>query len=139
SSKGPDGVLGTGDDTLVEIYKADAFSQVLGYVKDPTGATMAGVGVTLSIPTAGVIQNLSTTTDTAGLYSFSDVPQGERVLELSPKLAYIPNTALVSGNSFQNVAFQVQNLGKDPTSITSMTLTYTTSPVAQFSSVLING
>jgi prepilin-type N-terminal cleavage/methylation domain-containing protein len=139
SSKGPDGVLGTADDSVVEIYKADAFSQVLGYDKDPTGATMAGVGVTLSIPTGGVIENLSTTTDTTGLYSFNNVPLGERVLQLSPKLAYVANTALVSGNNFQNVTFQVQNLGKDSTSITSMTLTYTSTPVAQFSTVLING
>lgn len=139
TSKGPDGILGTADDSVVEIYRADAFSQVLGYVKDTTGVTMPGVGVTLSIPSAGVIQNVSTTTDTSGLYTFNNVPQGERVIQLSPKMTYVADTGIVSGSSYNNLTFQLQNLGKDATSITSMTLTFTSSPVAQYSSVQING
>src|SRR5207253_3873503 len=83
-SLGPDGINGTSDDAVVEVYKADAFSKVLGYVKDPTGGTLAGVAVTLSVPSAGVIQNLSATSDNDGLYVFTDVPEGERVLQLTP-------------------------------------------------------
>lgn len=138
-SLGADGVNGTSDDAVVEIYKADAFSKVIGYVKDPFGATVAGILVTLSSPVNGVIQAMTSTTDNDGLYSFDDVPQGERVLRLTPKLSFVRNTALTSGTDRNNVEFVVENLGKDSTSVSTMKLTYTSSPAADFTDILVNG
>ena len=140
-SLGPDGVSGTADDAVLEIYKADAFSKVLGYVKDPFGATVAGIQVTLYAPTAGVIQSppSTSTTDSDGLYSFTDVSQGERVLQLTPKLSFVRNTALTSGTNLNNVEFTVENLGKDSTTVTNMKLTFSSSPATDFTDVLVNG
>jgi hypothetical protein len=61
------------------------------------------------------------------------------VLQLTPKLSFIRDTALTSGTNLNNVEFQVENLGKDATSITTMKLTYTSTPAADFTNVLING
>lgn len=138
-SLGPDGVNGTSDDAVVEIYKADAFSQVLGYVKNPFGATVAGIQVTLSSPVNGVIQAMTSTTDNDGLYTFTDVPQGERVLQLVPKLSFVRDTALTSSTDLNDVEFVVENLGKDSTTVNTMKLTYTSSPAADFTDVLVNG
>jgi hypothetical protein len=139
-SLGPDGVQGNpGDDAILEIYKADAFSKVMGYVKDPLAATVAGIQVTLFTPINGVIQSFTSTTDDNGLYSFDDVPQGERVLQLTPKLSFVRDTALTSGTNLNDVEFTVENLGKDSTTVSTMKLTFTTSPAADFTSVLVNG
>lgn len=138
-SLGPDGLDGTADDAVVEIYKADAFSKVLGYVKDSFGATVAGILVTLYAPTAGVTASTTSTTDADGLYSFTDVSQGERVLQLIPKLSFVRNTALTSGTNLNDVEFVVENLGKDLTTITNMKLTFTSTPATDFTDVLVNG
>lgn len=138
-SLGPDGVNGSGDDSVVEVYKADAFSKVMGYVKDPFGGTVAGILVTLFSPANGVIQTMTSTTDNDGLYAFTDVPQGERVLQLTPKLSFVRNTALTSGTDLNDVEFVVENLGKDSTTITTMKLTFSTSPATDFTDVLVNG
>jgi hypothetical protein len=138
-SAGPDGVSGNSDDAVVEIYKADAISTVIGYVKNAFGSTVAGIQVILNSPVNGVIQTITSTTDNDGLYTFTDVPQGERVLELRPKLSFVPDSALTSGVNLNDVEFVVENLGKDATTVSTMKLTYTTSPAADFSSILING
>jgi hypothetical protein len=138
-SLGPDGLNGTGDDLSVELYKAEAFSQVLGYVKDATGATVAGIQVSLYQPLDGNIQTVTAVTDNDGLYTFADVPQGERVIQLTPKLSFQPNSATTSGTNLNNVQFVVENLGKDATSVNSMKLTFTTSPATDYTTVVING
>jgi hypothetical protein len=140
-SMGPDGVNGNSDDAVVEIYKADARSTVIGYVKNAFGSTVAGVEVLLASPVDGVIQisDPSSITDNDGLYTFANVPQGERVLQLRPKLSVVRDSALTSGASLNDVEFVVENLGRDATSVSTMKLTYTTSPAADFTSILVNG
>ena len=136
-STGPDGTASTSDDIVAEIHEAEVFSHVFGYVRRGS-PFVAGVNVTVSYPSAGALATITMTTDSGGFFEFSDVPHGDRVFELAPKLAYQDDTAVVSGNSADNVQLIVENLGKDATAITSFTLTYTSSPPAYFRSALID-
>ena len=131
-SLGPDGQNGTSDDYIVEIYEREAFSRVIGYVKDDFGTTVSGIDVDLSYPASGAVTTASTTTDSEGFFEFLDVPHGNAVLETEPKLIYQQDTALTTDSTFSNVEFFVENVARDSTAVTSFTLTYTSSPQAYF-------
>lgn len=141
-SSGPDGSMCMGgDDSVVEIYKSETFTEVKGYVKDAFGATVPGVAVTLSTVSAGNVQNVPGTTDNSGLYSYLNVPAGERVLQLAPVLAFVRNTAFTSGGARNDVEFVVENLHREllASTFNKMKLTYTASVPTDYSTVLMNG
>jgi len=60
-----------------------ATTQLNGSVTDPTGATVAGVSITLTEPATGLQR--TTTSNSAGLYQFLDIPPGTYKLEASAK------------------------------------------------------
>jgi type II secretory pathway pseudopilin PulG len=136
-SVGADGQSGTADDHLIEIYQSEVFSTLRGYVKDSTGLTVPGISVQLLYSISGSLHTASTTTDPSGLYTFNNVPQGVRIIQLSPKLSYVANTAISSGGQGQNVTFQIQNLGQNAATISSITLTFTSNPQAVYQQVTI--
>ncbi len=140
-SNGPDGIADTPDDHLVEIYKAEALTRVTGFVKDAFGQTLPGITVKLVYPANGAIPGspAATQSDNEGLYTFTDVPQGLRVLQLEPKLSYQRGTGYTTGNDRNNVELYVENLGKPATNVSSVKITYTSNPVSDFQQVLING
>jgi hypothetical protein len=140
-SSGPDGMMCNSDDSVVEIYKSETFTEVKGYVKDPFSATVPGVAVILSTVTGGSVQNVPGTTDDLGLYSFPNVPAGERVLQLAPVLAFTRNTAFTSGGALNDVEFVVESLHRLSAASTfnKMKLTFTASVAADYAAVLMNG
>jgi hypothetical protein len=138
-SIGADGVNGTSDDHLVEIYKSEAFTTLTGYVTDRYGSTMSGVTVRMSYPANGVITSATATTDSNGLYTFNDIPRGTRVIELTPQLSYLKGSGLTSGNNRNNLEFVIENLAKDAASVTSVKLSWTTTPASNFKRLLIVG
>lgn len=138
-STGPDLTNNTADDHVVEIYEAEVRTDLVGYVKDEFGGPIPGVVVKISYPTEGVMGSTSDTTDSNAFYSFDNVPHGLRPLELFPKLAYKRASGTTSGGGGRDVNFTVQNLGKDATTFTSMTVTYITSPATTFSKVIVDG
>jgi hypothetical protein len=138
-SIGRDQQSGTGDDEFIEIYEGEARSDLFGYIRDTTGNTIAGVVVTLHYPTDGTLTTATDTTDADGRYAFPDIPHGERVLEVEPNLSYRPDTAFTSGAALNDIRLTIENQAEDATSITSFTLTFTSSPPAYYTQVLING
>jgi prepilin-type N-terminal cleavage/methylation domain-containing protein len=136
-SKGADGQSGTSDDHVIEFYQSETLSTLNGYVKDADGLTVPGVSVQLSYATSGSIATASVTTDSTGLYTFNNVPQGLRVIQLSPKLSYVGDSANTSGGSGQTLTFQIQNLARNATSVNSITLTYNSNPPAGYKQVFI--
>ena len=137
-SMGPDGTSSTSDDIVAEIHESEAFSRVFGYVRRGS-LLVAGVDVKLSYPSAGAVATTTVTTDSGGFFEFSNVPHGDRVFEIMPKLAYQNDTAIVSGAAADDVQFKVENLGKDATAIALFVLTYSSSPPAYFRTARING
>ncbi len=137
-STGPDGVSGNTDDSVVEIYEGEVSANMFGYVRDTSGNTIPGVTVMISYPTAGTVATVSDVTDVEGLYEFGLIPHGERVIELFPKLSFQKDTAFTDGSFLADVVFTVENLGKDSTTVSSFTLTYSSSPQAYFEQVEIN-
>ena len=135
---GPDGTVGTSDDGLIEIHKGEAFSRVFGYVRR-NGNILAGVDVKLSYPSAGAVATSTTATDTSGFFEFLDVPHGDRIFEVMPLLAYKDDTGFATSNNADDVEFVVENLGKDATTISSFTLTYTSDPPGFYRRVRLNG
>jgi hypothetical protein len=138
-SKGPDGVASNSDDAVVEIYRSDVLTRTIGYVKDVSGVTVAGVVVKASYATSGTLTTVSTTTDNDGLYEFYDVPRGTRAIQLESKLTFQKDTAYTTGAAWNNVQFTIENLNRSATNVTSFTLTYTSSPQAYYREVIING
>ncbi len=137
-STGTDGISGNDDDAVVEIYEGETSANVFGYIRDTSGNTIPGVTVQISYPTAGTVATVSDVTDTEGLYEFGVIPHGERVIELSPKLSFQKDTAFTTSAQLNDVEFVIENLGKDQTTVSSFTLTYSSSPQAYFEQVLIN-
>ena len=139
-SLGSDGLSGTTDDRVVEIYRSETFAGVIGYVKDAFGLTVAGIDVLLSYTSDGVIINppASAVTDDDGLYAFNNIPHGTRVLQLMPKLSYVKGTGLTTGGNRNNVEFVVENLGKDALTVSAIKLSWTTDPATDFKRLKVN-
>ncbi|MBI3076008.1 MAG: hypothetical protein HYY85_03315 [Deltaproteobacteria bacterium] len=134
-SLGPDGAAGTSDDTQLEILKGEIFSTVTGKVVDQGGNGMLGATVTLNLPVNGILGTQTTTTDTNGTYTFSNVSFGLRSLTVDPKLSYAVGSAKVTGGN--NLAFKVTNFGANDIAITSIKATYTTSPASFYERVKV--
>ncbi|MFQ5957309.1 MAG: type II secretion system protein, partial [Candidatus Brocadiales bacterium] len=88
TSKGADGATGGGDDLNAHIYKAEVFSEVVGFVKDGQGNRVSGVDTKINYPSAGALTEAATQTSVDGLYQFTNIPYGNRSVSVTPKLLY---------------------------------------------------
>jgi hypothetical protein len=139
-SLGPDGQSGTADDRVVEIYKAETHSKIVGFVRDDnTSRTLAGVSVSISYPSSGVIVSSSAVTDNDGLYIFDNIPHGPQALQLGPKLAYQFGMGFTTNAARNSVEFVVENLAKAATNVNSIKLTWTTEPPTDFKELWVGG
>jgi Carboxypeptidase regulatory-like domain/TonB-dependent Receptor Plug Domain len=91
---------------------AQSTSQLNGSVSDPSGAIVAGAKITLSDAAAGFQR--STTSNSAGLYQFLDVPPGNYKLDASAS-GFAPFSAtnvtlVVKVPSTINIKFQVAGI-----------------------------
>ncbi len=96
---------------------AQSTSQLNGSVSDPSGAKVAGANITL-IDTATGLQR-ATTSSTAGLYEFVEVPPGTYRLEANAKgfAPFIASsvTLIVKTPSTLNIKFQVAGVAESVT------------------------
>lgn len=120
-SAGADGIAGTSDDMLVDILKGEIFSTVTGKLVKGTQAVPFAT-VTLNLPVNGAVGTQTTTTNSSGVFTFTDVPFGFRSVSVDPKLTYEPNSATAQGN--KDLRFTVTNYASNNVTITSMTATY---------------
>ena len=65
------------------LFSQETTAGVQGYVKDPTGAVVAGATVEVSGPT--LLGSRKTETDTTGFYRFSSLPAGSYTLTVTAK------------------------------------------------------
>src|SRR5437667_893374 len=65
------------------LFSQETTAGVQGYVKDPTGAVVAGAAVEVSGPT--LLGSRKTETDTTGFYRFSILPAGSYTLTVTAK------------------------------------------------------
>jgi hypothetical protein len=120
-SSGADGISGTNDDMLVDILKGEIFSTVTGTLKRGT-QTVPFATVTLNVPINGAVSTATAVTDSAGVFTFTDVPFGFRSISVDPKLTYEPNSASVKSSN--NLQFTVTNYATNDVTISSLTATY---------------
>ena len=139
TSKGPDGVAGGDDDLSTYIYKTNAFSEVIGFVKDIEGNRVPGVETKINYPSIGTLIEATTTTDIDGLYQFADIPYGNRSVTVIPKLVYAAGSGITKGASFNDVEFKITNFAANAIDITSIKIIYTVTPEAFFKQVKIAG
>ena len=131
TSLGADGDTGGGDDLSIDILKAEIFSQVTGTLMR-NNQTVPFASVTLNTPVDGAVDQAFAVTDANGDFAFTDVSFGFRSISIDPRLTYEDGTAKLQGTRMK---FTVTNFDSDEVSITSITATYTTSPVSYFEQV----
>lgn len=139
ASKGADSAAGGGDDITAYIYKSQALSNVIGFVKDEQGNRVPAVVVKMNYPSSGTLTTTTTTSDATGLYQFTDIPYGNRSITVEPKLAYAAGSAVVSGTGNQNVEFKITNFAASDIAITSFRADYTVTPAAYYQQLKIGG
>jgi len=139
ASKGLDGIPGGGNDLSAYIYKTEAFSKVIGFVKDIEGNSVPGVETKINYPSVGTLTEATTTTDIDGLYQFTGIPYGNRSVTVVPKLVYAAGSGITKGANFNDVEFKITNFAANDISITSIKITYTVTPEAFFKEVKIAG
>ncbi len=123
-SYGADADVGGGDDLTVEIYETEVFATVAGYVRDASGNPLTGVTAIINHPSSGSPATMTTQTDLTGAYSFSDVPFGNRSLEVKPALVYVAGTAFAKGGSSNDVEFVIQNFSANDIVMTNLNSEY---------------
>lgn len=138
-STGLDGIEGTADDLTVNLYRTEVFSEVTGFVKDPTQAPLFRVNVTLKYPLAGSLAATTNQTDTQGRYTFQNIPLGSRSISLEPKIIYQSGSALTTGAAKDTVEFVVTNVSRDPVTFNALVPVYQSSPQAFFRRVFLDG
>ncbi|HET9309475.1 MAG TPA: carboxypeptidase-like regulatory domain-containing protein, partial [Candidatus Sulfotelmatobacter sp.] len=97
---------------LASFAAAQSASQLNGNVSDPSGATVSGAKIVLTDTATGLQR--TTTSNSAGLYQFLDVPPGNYKLEasasgFSPYLA-AKVTLVVNTPSTINIKFRVAGI-----------------------------
>jgi type II secretory pathway pseudopilin PulG len=126
-SLGADGVAGgTGadEDITVEILKAKTFATVTGNIGDQAGNPEVGVGVSIHYPANGILTSQATTTDSNGVYQFTNIPFGLRGITLESKLTLVPGSVTAFGGGNRSVRFSVQNKSSSDLTVQSLTATY---------------
>jgi hypothetical protein len=137
-SAGPDGAVGTSDDLTLEIYENEMTSQVVGYVRDANLNPLPGVSAKINYPSSGVLASQSVQTDASGAYSFSNIPTGNRSVEIEPLLVFVSGSASTSPNNGQyNVTFTVQNFNASNVTFDSFKAEYSVSGGAWYESVRV--
>lgn len=139
TSAGPDRTADTTDDLSIEILDPEVRADIIGLVKNKVGLGVPFVDVTLYYPSNGNLTPASTQTDSDGIYQFSDIPLGDRAVIVKPKILYEPNTAVTIGKEGKNVEFVVTNYSENAISISSLTVTYSSDPVAYYKEIKLNG
>ena len=133
-SPGSDADTGTSDDLTVEIYETDTIATVAGYVRDSGANPLSGVPVRLRHPVAGIPGQTSGETDGNGAFQVTDIPFGNRSLEVDPHLLYQPDTAITSPGT-DDVQFFIQNFSPNNVMFNSLTAEF--SPTAYYTRVVI--
>ncbi len=131
-SAGPDGIADNSDDLLVDILKDEIFSRVTGIAKRKK-KVLKFATVTLNIPSNGVVTQKFDITDSLGAFEFTNVSFGFRSLSIDAKLTYEDGTAKIKGGN--DLEFKVTNFGSNSVFITSMRLTYTSTPQAYYEKI----
>lgn len=139
TSAGRDHISKTSDDLSTYIYKPNAFSEVVGFVKDIEGNSVPGVETKINYPSVGTLTEATTTTDIDGLYQFTGIPYGNRSVTVIPKLIYAAGSGITKGAESSDVEFKITNFAANAISITSIKITYTVTPEAFFKEVKIAG
>src|SRR3989338_199181 len=138
-SKGATGVTGGGDDLSMYVYKPEVFSTVVGLVVDEQDKRVPAVTVKMNYPSNGTLTTATTTTDSGGLYQFTNVPYGNRSITVEPRLGYAADSATVSGSQNENVSFRITNFSPNNIAITSFRADYTVTPTAFYRRLIIGG
>ena len=131
-SVGPDGIKGNSDDLIVDILKDEVFSQVTGVAKRKK-KVLKFATVTLNIPEDGAVTQRFDVTDGSGNFDFDDVSFGFRSLSIDAKLTYEEGTAKIKGGN--DLQFKVTNFGTNAVNVTSIRLTYTSTPQAYYEKI----
>jgi len=139
TSYGPDEVSGTTDDLSLSIYNSEAYSKVLGFIKDSSGNPLQGASVTMNYPQNGVLVKSSSFSDANGFYMFSNVPYGNRSITVDPKLVYSTGSAITTGAAHDAVTFKVTNFSAAAITITSLKAIFDVTPTAYFEEVQVGG
>lgn len=139
TNAGPDLTAGTSDDLSVEILEPEVRADIIGLVKDSIGLGVPYVDVDLTYPSNGTLTTASTQTDSSGAYQFADIPKGDRAVIAKPKILYEPNTATTTKVDGKDIKFVVTNYSKSNITVSSLTATYSSDPVAYYREVKING
>lgn len=124
SSLGPDGMESTTDDLSIEILKPEILSRIIGMLKYAGGSPAPNVSVTINYPDNGNLTTAMISTNSAGIYEFSDIPIGDRTITVTPKLLYIPGTAVTTNPQQYDIRFTIANYSSSNISIDSITLVY---------------
>ncbi len=124
TSAGPDRTLSTSDDLNIEILEPEVLSDIIGMVKYANGSPTPSVSVTVNYPGSGTLTTAADTTDSDGVYEFSDIPIGDRTVTIAPELLYAPGTAVTTSPENDDIEFTIKNYSSSNISITSMTPVY---------------
>ena len=119
-SAGMDGVQGTADDQTVNILNAEVFSTVTGTLKKGNNP-IKFASVTLNVPVDGDVEQVFSTTNSSGVFTFTNVSFGFRSITVDPKLTYEEGSATTPNNTLK---FTVTNYGTDDLTISSITPVY---------------
>jgi hypothetical protein len=124
-SAGADGVTGTGDDMYIDILKGEVFATVTGTLYRQA-VTVAGATVTLNLPVNGAVGTQNVTTDSNGVFTFTNVPFGFRSLSISPLMTYSSGSASTTGggNPKSSIKFVMTNYAANSVAVSSITATY---------------
>lgn len=145
-SNGPDAALSTSDDINYSIASSDTTSTVSGYIKDANGNPVGSSTVTINYPGGsagpGNLTTSTTTANSSGFYSFSNVPFGNRSVKATPKLIVTSARALAPGTDDPGcntgpgnctlVEFNLVNFTTSSVSVSSLKADYTSTPAAVY-------
>lgn len=141
TSAGPDGVLGTADDIVLEILKNETVAGfVRGTVKDGSGTGMAGASVEFYSAVNGALTTTTTTTDALGNYSFASAPYGPRSVKAIVTGLYLVagSVSTSGGGDNDTVNFDVANYAGSDVIVTHITVTCN-APAVRYDDVTIGG
>ncbi|MFQ5863292.1 MAG: carboxypeptidase regulatory-like domain-containing protein [Candidatus Brocadiales bacterium] len=138
-SKGKDGTSATSDDLSLDFFSSQVKSKVSGVIKTEEGDGVSGATVTMNYPNNGTLVSTSTTTDSAGFYTFDDIPYGNRSVTVEPRLVIEANSALAVGTQDRDVKFTVTNCSNSDINITSYKAVYSSSPQAFYTTLIVGG